>query len=66
MQKGDFMAKLTRSSFDKKIFGICGGIANYFGWDATVVRLIFVIGTILGFGSFILIYIILMFLMPND
>ncbi|TNE70135.1 PspC domain-containing protein [bacterium] len=60
------MAKLARSTYDKKLFGICGGIANYFGWDATVVRLIFVIGTILGFGSFILIYFVLLFLMPND
>lgn len=60
------MAKLARSSYDKKLFGICGGIANYFGWDATIVRVIFLIGTILGFGSFLFIYIVLLFVMPND
>lgn len=60
------MAKLARSSYDKKIFGICGGLANYFGWDATVVRVIFLIGTVLGFGSFFFIYLVLIFVMPQD
>lgn len=40
-----------------KLFGVCGGIANYFGVDATLVRIGFVIGTILGFGSLILVYL---------
>jgi phage shock protein C len=37
--------------------GVCGGIANYFGWDANLVRVAWVLGTILGFGSLILIYL---------
>ncbi|QKG70352.1 MULTISPECIES: PspC domain-containing protein [Erythrobacter] len=40
-----------------KIWGVCAGIARYFGIDATWVRLGFVAGALLGFGSFILIYI---------
>ena len=39
-----------------KLWGVCGGIANYFGIDATWVRVAFVLGTIVGFGSLILIY----------
>ena len=35
--------KLYRASIDKKIFGVCGGIAHYFGIDSTLVRLITVI-----------------------
>ena len=35
--------KLCRASQDKKIFGVCGGIAHYFGVDSTLVRLITVI-----------------------
>ncbi len=42
---------------DGKVFGVCGGIANYFGIDALWVRLGFVAGTIIGFGSLILIYL---------
>lgn len=40
-----------------KIFGVCGGIANYFGIDATLVRIGFVLGTLIGFGSLILVYL---------
>lgn len=35
--------KLYRASIDKKIFGVCGGIAHYFGVDSTLVRLITVV-----------------------
>lgn len=42
---------------DAKVAGVCGGIANYFGMDALIVRLIFVAGTLIGFGSFALIYL---------
>lgn len=40
-----------------KVWGVCSGIARYFGINATWVRLGFVAGTLLGFGSFILIYL---------
>ena len=40
-----------------KIFGVCSGIANTFGIDPMLVRIGFAAGAILGFGSFILIYL---------
>lgn len=40
-----------------KMMGVCSGIGNYFGIDATIVRVGFVAGTLLGFGSAILIYL---------
>ena len=40
-----------------KLMGVCSGIARYFGIDVTWVRIGFVAGTLLGFGSFILIYL---------
>lgn len=40
-----------------KVFGVCAGIANRFGIDATVVRVVFVLGTLFGFGSLALIYL---------
>jgi phage shock protein PspC (stress-responsive transcriptional regulator) len=45
--------------------GVCGGIAEYLGWDPTIVRIIFVITTFLGWGSPILIYLILALVMPE-
>ncbi len=39
-----------------KLWGVCGGIADYLGIDATLVRVAFALGTIVGFGSLILVY----------
>jgi phage shock protein C len=40
-----------------KLMGVSAGMAEYFGWDVTLVRLAWVIGTLVGFGSLILIYV---------
>lgn len=40
-----------------KIWGVCSGIAKYFGIDVTLVRAGFVLGTLIGFGSLLLVYI---------
>lgn len=40
-----------------KLFGVCGGIADYFGIDATLVRVGFALGTLIGFGSLIIVYL---------
>ena len=53
------MTKLVLDRANKKIWGVCAGIANWTGMDATVVRVIFVLATLFGFGSAILIYVAL-------
>lgn len=58
-------ARLRKSRSDKMIAGVCGGIAEYLGWDPTIVRIIFVILTFLGWGSPILLYLILALVMPD-
>ena len=58
--------RLTRSSTDKKIAGVCGGIAAYFdGVDSTLIRVIAVILTVFGFGGLI-VYIVLAIIIPLD
>lgn len=42
-----------------KIWGVCGGIANYFNIDATLVRIGFVAGTLIGFGSLLIVYLLI-------
>ena len=49
--------KLRLDKANGKLAGVCAGLANYLGMDANVIRLIFVLGALLGFGSFILIYL---------
>jgi phage shock protein C len=56
--------KLYLSDTDKKIGGVCGGIAEYFGIDSTIVRLIFVILS-LGFGVGAFTYIIAWIIIPK-
>ncbi len=58
--------KLTRSRTDKKMFGVCGGIANYFGISATFVRLMFVIATLLGYGFPIILYLAMAIVVPKE
>ena len=57
--------RLTRLSRHKMIAGVCGGLAEYFGLDVTVVRVAYVLISILSVAfPGILAYIILMFVMP--
>ena len=56
--------KKLRKSKDKKICGVCGGIAEYFGMDPTVVRVIWLI-LVLCAGTGLLAYIIAALLMPK-
>ena len=50
-------AKFRLDRSEGKVFGVCAGLANYMNVDPMIVRLVFVAGTIFGFGSFILIYL---------
>jgi len=58
--------KLTRSN-NRVIAGVCGGIAEYFGWNKTIVRLLYLLVSILS-AAFpgILVYIILWIVMPSS
>ncbi len=58
---------LTRSSRHKIIAGVCGGLADWLGWDVTLVRVLYVVLSIVSVGfPGILAYIILWILMPLD
>lgn len=56
--------QLVLSDSDKKIAGVCGGIAKYFGIDSTLVRIIAVIFTLAG-GAGILLYVVGWIFMPH-
>jgi len=56
--------KLYKSATDEKIDGVCGGIAEYFNIDSTLVRLAWVVFTLMG-GAGVLAYIIAMFVLPE-
>lgn len=57
--------RLFRSRSDRQLAGVCAGIAEYFGWDPTLVRVGWILLTLLG-GSGILLYLILWLVMPES
>lgn len=62
----DYGKKLYRSRHDNILFGVCGGIADYFDWDSTLIRLATAILTILGAGSLVPIYLIAAIIIPME
>ena len=57
--------RLYKSAVNKKLCGVCGGIAEYFDIDPTIVRLAWVVFTLFG-GSGIIAYIIAAIVMPSE
>ena len=57
--------KLYRSRSDRMVFGVCGGLAKYFGMDSTIVRIIAVV-LMLATGVGIIAYIILAVVVPLE
>ncbi|MBR4505487.1 MAG: PspC domain-containing protein [Bacteroidales bacterium] len=56
----DSYRRLTRSTTDRRIAGVCGGIASYLNIDPTVVRILFLIALLfgsLGFWAYLIIWI---------
>lgn len=56
---------LTRSTTDKMIVGVCGGVARTLGWDPTLVRILWVVTTVL-IGLPGLAYLVMWLVVPDD
>lgn len=56
--------KLYRSETDKKLCGVCGGLAEYFNIDPTIIRLIWAIGTLCSIGFGLLLYLAAALIIP--
>lgn len=59
------MNRLYKSRYDRKLCGVCGGIAEFFNIDSTIIRLIWVL-LVVCFGTGILAYIIATLVIPNQ
>jgi phage shock protein C len=60
------MRKLYRSSRERKLFGVCGGLAEYLGIDATLLRILLIVVAVFSAGSVIIVYIIAGFVIPRE
>jgi phage shock protein C len=61
----DSTRKLYRSKTDRKVAGVCGGLAQYFNIDPTLIRVLFVVLAILG-GSGLVLYLALWIIVPTE
>ena len=60
------MKKLYRSKTDRKLAGVCGGLANYFNIDSTLIRVGFVLLGLPGGLPGVLPYLILWIVIPEE
>ncbi|MBM7569116.1 PspC domain-containing protein [Paenibacillus sacheonensis] len=60
------MKKLYRSRRDKKLFGLCGGLAEMLNVDATLVRILLIVVTVFTSGALILVYILAGLVVPQN
>ena len=58
--------RLIRPKNGRKISGVCLGVAEYFGIDPTLVRILWVLGTLMFFGIGFFLYIACIFIIPED
>ena len=57
--------KLYRSRTNRKLAGVCGGLAQYFNTDPTLIRVLFVVLALLG-GPGLVIYLLMWILVPEE
>jgi phage shock protein C len=57
--------KLTRSTTDSVFAGVCGGLAETFGWSPSRMRVVWVLATIFTAFAGLIVYLALWFLMPK-
>ena len=62
----EVVVALTRSRRNRMIAGVCGGLANWLGWDPTLVRVLYVVVSVIS-AAFpgILVYLVLWVVMPQ-
>ena len=59
--------KLHRSRRDRVIAGVCGGIAEWLGWDPTLVRVLYVLTSILSIAfPGLVVYVLLWIIVPEE
>lgn len=62
----EYKKRLTRSTTDKWLTDVCGGIAEYFGWDVAILRIVYVVLTTCTAFCGVLVYILLWICMPKE
>lgn len=59
------MKRLVKSK-NKSLFGVCGGLADYLGLDVSLIRILFILGTILSGSVVFWIYLLMALVLPSE
>jgi phage shock protein PspC (stress-responsive transcriptional regulator) len=60
------MKRLTKDTKNAMLFGVCAGLSNYTGIDASILRILTVLGVVFSFSIIFWIYILLALILPNQ
>jgi len=60
------MRKLYRSTQDRMLFGVCGGLAQYFGVESTLLRILVLVAALFSAGSVLVVYLIAALIIPRE
>lgn len=60
------MSKKLTKSRSKNLFGVCGGLSEYTGIDVSLIRILFILGSIFTGSIIFWIYILLALILPNE
>ena len=58
--------KLYLSDKDRKIAGVCGGLADYFGIDSTIVRILWALAVMVSYGTGYILYLVVWLIVPRE
>lgn len=58
--------KLYLSDKDHKIAGVCGGLAEYFGIDSTIVRILWALAVMVSYGTGFILYLVFWLIVPRE
>lgn len=58
--------KLYLSDKDRKISGVCGGLAEYFGIDSTIVRILWALAVLVSYGTGFILYLVFWLIVPRE
>lgn len=58
--------KLYLSDKDRKIAGVCGGLADYFGIDSTIVRILWALAVVVSYGTGFILYLVFWLIVPRE
>lgn len=58
--------KLYLSDKDRKIAGVCGGLAEYFGIDSTIVRILWALAVLVSYGTGFILYLVFWLIVPRE